>query len=58
MKLQTYLNIVKLLPNKIIYTCYIHVLAYATSGEYGTNNLDEMTPLLALKIWAKDNGVD
>ena len=46
------------MPNKIIYTCYIHVLAYATSGEYGTNNPDEMTPLLALKIWAKDNGVD
>jgi len=49
--------LVKLLPKKLIYFCFMHVMAYATSGKYGTTVVPELTGMDAIKRYSKDNKI-
>ena len=40
-----------LLPNQLVYWCAIRVAAHATTNEYSSQNVTELTALESLKRW-------
>lgn len=49
--------LVKLLPNKLVYFCFMHVMAYATTGKYGSTIVPELSGLDAAKRYGDDKGI-
>ena len=45
------------LPNKLIYFCFMHVMAYSTTGKYGNMIVPELTGIDAIKRYGDDKGV-
>lgn len=45
------------LPVRIIYFCFIHVMAYATSGKYKSTIVPELTGMEAIKRYIDDKGI-
>jgi hypothetical protein len=44
-----------LIPKKIIYFSFMHVMAYATTGKYGNTVVPEITGMDAIKRYGDDN---
>ena len=49
--------LVKKLPKKIIYFCFMHVMAYATTGKYSSTIVPELTGMDAIKRYGDDKGI-
>ena len=49
--------LVRRLPKKLVYFCFMHVLAYNTSGKYGTTVISELTAMDAIDRYGKYNGI-
>ncbi len=49
--------LVKLLPIKLVYFCFMHVMAYSTTGEYSNTVVPELTGMDAIKRYGNDKGV-
>ena len=47
--------LVRKLPKKIIYFCFMHVMAYATSGEYSKTVVPDLTCIEAIKRYSNEN---
>ncbi|MCP4493265.1 MAG: hypothetical protein GY820_39075 [Gammaproteobacteria bacterium] len=45
-----------LMPKKIIYFSFFHVMAHSTTGEYGDTIVPELTGMDAIDRYGKDNG--
>ena len=45
------------LPKKIVYFCFMHVMAYSTTGKYGNTTVPELTGMDAIKRYADDKSV-
>ena len=45
---------VRLLPKKLLYFCFMKVMAHATTGEYGDTVVPELTGMDAIKRYADD----
>ncbi len=41
------------LPKKLVYYCGVRMGAHATTGQYGSDNVDEVTMIETLKRWAR-----
>ena len=49
--------LVNMLPTKMIYFCFMHVMAYSTTGKYGSTIVPELTGVDAIKRYGKDKGI-
>lgn len=49
--------IVNLLPKKLIYFCFLHVMAYATAGKYSGTIIPELAGMEAIKRYGDDKGI-
>lgn len=49
--------IVKLLPTKLVYFCFMHVMAYATTGKYSNTVVSELTGVDAINRYADDKRI-
>ena len=49
--------LVGLLPKKLIYFCFMHVMAYATTGKYGQTVVPELSGMDAAKRYMDDKGL-
>ena len=49
--------IVNLLPVKIKYFCFMHVMVYATTGEYETTIVPELSGIDAIKRYGNDKNI-
>jgi len=49
--------LVKKLPAKLIYYCFIHVMAYSTTGKYGNTIVPELSGMEAVKRFGDDKGI-
>jgi len=49
--------LVKLLPKKLIYFCFMHVMAYSTTGKYGNTIAPELIGIEAIKRYGDDNNL-
>ena len=56
-KLNFWYWLVKKLPKKIIYFCFMHVMAYATTGKYSSTIVPELTGMDAIKRYGDDKGI-
>ena len=45
------------LPKKLIYFCFMHVMAYSTTGKYGNTIATELTSMDAIKRYGDDNNI-
>ena len=45
------------LPKKLIYFCFLQVMAYATTSKYGETLVPELTGMDAIKRFASDNDI-
>ena len=50
--------LVKHLPRKLVYFCFIHVMAYSTTGKYGNTILPELSGMDAIKRYGDDKGIE
>ena len=50
--------LVRLLPNKLVYFCFMHVMAYSTTGRYGTTIVPELSGMEAIERYGNDKGID
>jgi hypothetical protein len=39
------------MPKKLVYWCCIRAIAHATTGQYGTTIVDQISPMDILKRW-------
>jgi hypothetical protein len=46
-----------LVPNKVKYFCFMHIMAYSTTGKYGTTIVPEITGLDAIKRYGNDKKI-
>jgi hypothetical protein len=46
-----------LVPQKVIYFCFMHVMAHSTTGEYGHTVVPELSGMDAIKRYADDKGI-
>jgi hypothetical protein len=46
------------LPRKLVYFCFMHVMAYATTGKYGETVVPELTSMDAIKRYGDDFEVE
>lgn len=46
-----------LVPKTLIYFCFMHVMAYATTGKYGTTIVPELTGMDAISRYGDDNNL-
>ena len=46
-----------LIPNKVKYFCFMHIMAYATTGKYGDTVVPELTGMDAIKRYGDDKGI-
>ena len=49
--------LVKLLPNKLVYFCFMHVMAYSTTGKYSSTIVPELSGMDAIKRYGDDKGI-
>ena len=49
--------LVRRLPNKLLYFAFMQVMAYATTGKYGTTIVPELTGMDAAKRFMDDHGI-
>ena len=49
--------LVSKLPVKLIYFCFMHVMAQATTGKYGTTIVPELSGMDAIKRYGNDNSI-
>ena len=49
--------IVGLLPRKLVYFCFMQVMAYSTTGKYGSTVVPDLTGMDAIKRYGDDNGI-
>lgn len=49
--------LVKFLPVKLVYFCFMHVMAYSTAGKYGNTVIPELTGMDAIKRYGDDKGI-
>ena len=45
----------RLLPVKVVYFSFIHVMVHATTGKYGSTEVPELTGMDAIKRYGDDN---
>jgi hypothetical protein len=50
--------IVSIIPKKVVYFCYMHVLAYATTRDYGNTNPHEVNPMEVIDRYVKGNKIN
>lgn len=50
-----FIKFVRLLPKKLVYFCANEVLAYSTSGKYGTTEVPKITAMECLERYYNDN---
>ena len=46
------------LPKKLIYICFMNVLAEVTTGAYKHREPGEVLAMDAIKVYAKDHGIE
>ena len=46
--------LVKKLPKKLVYFCFMHVMAYSTTGKYGNTIVPELTGMNAIDRYGND----
>ncbi len=46
--------IVKRIPKKIKYFCFMHIMAYSTTGKYGDTIVPELTGMDAIDRYGED----
>ena len=51
-----YRFIANILPNRVVYFCYVRVHAYATTTKYSNTSPDEVTWQEALECWEEQGG--
>ena len=44
-------------PNKVKYFCFMHIMAYSTTGKYGDTVTPELTGMDAIKRYGDDKGI-
>ena len=49
--------VVRLLPVKLVYFCFMHVMAHATTGKYGNTVVPELSGMVAVKRYADDKHI-
>lgn len=49
--------IVRMLPKKLVYFCFMHVMTHSTTGKYSDTVVPELSGVDAAKRYAKDNGI-
>ncbi len=49
--------LVRQLPKKLVYFCFMHVTAHATTGEYETTVVPDITCMDAVKRYTDDHGI-
>lgn len=45
------------LPNNLIYCCFLKVVAYATTGDYSSTIVSELTTMEAMKRYGDDKNI-
>ena len=50
--------LVDLLPKKIVYFCFMKVMAYSTTGKYGATIVPELSGMDAVKRYGDDHKLD
>jgi len=45
------------LPVKLVYFCFMHVVAYSTTGKYGDTIVPELPAMDAIKRYGDDKGI-
>ena len=58
MKTEYWYKIVDLLPRKLVYFCFMKVMAHATTGKYGDTVVPELSGMDAIQRYSDDFGVD
>ncbi len=48
---------VDMLPRKLLYFCFLKVMAHATTGQYGETVVPELTGMDAIKRYGEDFGI-
>ena len=48
--------LVRRLPKKLIYFCFMHVFAKSTTGKYSNTEVTKLTAMDAITRYSKDNG--
>ena len=49
--------LVRRLPKKLIYFCFLHIMVHSTTGGYSSTNVPELTGMEASDRYGKDNGI-
>ena len=49
--------LVSKLPVKVVYFCFMHVMAHATTGKYGSTIVPELSGMDAAKRYGDDNRI-
>lgn len=49
--------LVRKLPKRLIYFCFMHVMAHSTTGQYGNTITPELTGMDAIDRYGKDSGI-
>ncbi len=49
--------LVRRLPKRVIYFCFMHVMAHSTTGKYGNTIAPELTGMDAVKRYGEDVGI-
>jgi len=49
--------IVDLLPKKLVYFCFMKVMAYSTTGKYSSTVVPDLTGMDAIKRYGDDSGI-
>ena len=49
--------LVGLMPKKLVYFSFMHVMAYATTGKYGNTIVPDLAGMEAITRYGKDNGI-
>lgn len=49
--------VVRLLPKKLIYFCFMKVMAHATTGKYGDTVVPQLTGVEAAQRFGNDFGI-
>ena len=50
--------IVNLLPKKLVYFCFIRVMAYATTGKYNDTVVPKLSGMDAVKRYGEDFNIE
>jgi len=49
--------LVKLIPKKVVYFCFMHVMVYSTTGKYSSTIVPELSGMDAIKRYGNDKGI-